>query len=198
MIFVIMTNSMRYSFRKMILSELNVDDRKKQLRTAVICSSNMNRSMEAHRLLHKKGFNIASFGTGTQVTLVQLYQGQIIVLWSSCNMTLGQLHCNMTILLFQVKLPGTAADKPNVYPFDTPYQQIYQDLCNKDKPAYTQNGVLNMLDRNRRIKKNPEKFQTNKEPFNIILTCEGWTHSWPIKSLLTYLRASIRPSLRRF
>ena len=80
MIFVIMTNSMRYSFRKMILSELNVDDRKKQLRTAVICSSNMNRSMEAHRLLHKKGFNIASFGTGTQVTLVQLYQGQIIVL----------------------------------------------------------------------------------------------------------------------
>ena len=83
----------------------------------------------------------------------------------------------MTILLFQVKLPGTAADKPNVYPFDTPYEQIYQDLCNKDKPAYTQNGVLNMLDRNRRIKKNPEKFQTNKEPFNIILTCEGWSLS---------------------
>ena len=92
-------------------------------------------------------------------------------------MTLGQLYCNMTILLFQVKLPGTAADKPNVYPFDTPYEQIYQDLCNKDKPAYTQNGVLNMLDRNRRIKKNPEKFQTNKEPFNIILTCEGWSLS---------------------
>jgi len=120
-----------------ILSELNVEDRKANLRIAVICSSNMNRSMEAHRLLKKKGFNIESFGTGSQV-----------------------------------KLPGTSADKPNVYPFDTPYEQIYQDLVKKDKAAYTNNGVLNMLDRNRRIKKNPEKFQMNKDFFNIVLTCE--------------------------
>merc|ERR1712115_15986 len=94
--------------------------------------------MEGHRLLQKKGFNISSYGTGTQV-----------------------------------KLPGTTADKPNVYPFDTPYEVIYQDLCSKDKKAYTQNGVLNMLDRNRRIKRNPEKFQSNRDCFDVILSCEG-------------------------
>ena len=70
-------------------------------------------------------------------------------------------------------MPGTSADRPNTYPFDTPYEGIYQDLCSKDKKAYTANGVLDMLDRNRRIKRNPEKFQTNFTPFDVILSCEG-------------------------
>ena len=30
-----------------------------------------------------------------------------------------------------------------------------------------------MLDRNRRIKRNPEKFQQNRDCFDIILSCEG-------------------------
>jgi len=107
------------------------------LRIAVICSSNMNRSMEAHAFLAKKGFQVQSFGTGDKV-----------------------------------KIPGSAADKPNVYEFGTSYDDIYQDLLEKDKSLYTQNGLLHTLDRNRRIKSHPEKFQESNDKFDILITCE--------------------------
>ena len=37
---------------------------------------------------------------------------------------------------------------------------------------YTQNGILHMLDRNRRIKSQPEKFQDMNDRFDMIITCE--------------------------
>ncbi|XP_034255967.1 RNA polymerase II subunit A C-terminal domain phosphatase SSU72 isoform X2 [Thrips palmi] len=110
---------------------------KENLKLAVICSSNMNRSMEAHAFLSKKGYQVHSFGTGDKV-----------------------------------KLPGTAPDRPNCYEFGTTYEEIYQDLLTKDRSFYTQNGLLHMLDRNRRIKNWPEKFQLSTEQFDVIFTCE--------------------------
>ncbi|KAJ8724980.1 hypothetical protein PYW07_015938 [Mythimna separata] len=104
---------------------------------AVVCSSNMNRSMEAHAFLAKKGFKVKSYGTGEKV-----------------------------------KLPGASADRPNCYEFGVPYDDIYNDLLEKDKVYYTQNGILHMLDRNRRIKPSPEKFQVSTERFDVIITCE--------------------------
>ncbi|CAH0557357.1 unnamed protein product [Brassicogethes aeneus] len=107
------------------------------IRIAVICSSNMNRSMEAHGFLSKKGFNVKSYGTGEKV-----------------------------------KLPGEAADKPNVYEFGTTYDEIFKDLQNKNKTLYTENGILHILERNKRIKSTPERFQDTKEKFDLLITCE--------------------------
>ncbi|RNA24322.1 dihydrolipoyllysine-residue succinyltransferase component of 2-oxoglutarate dehydrogenase mitochondrial -like protein [Brachionus plicatilis] len=72
----------------------------------------------------------------------------------------------------EVKLPGPSITQPNVYDFSTTYEYMYKDLCNKDKTLYTQNGLLHMLERNKRIKSKPEKFQENRDVFEIIFTVE--------------------------
>ncbi|KRX27908.1 RNA polymerase II subunit A C-terminal domain phosphatase SSU72 [Trichinella nelsoni] len=87
--------------------------------------------------MRKKGFNVRSFGSGSQV-----------------------------------KLPGPSPTVHNIYSFSTPYEEIYQDLVAKDKNLYTQNGLLNMLDRNRRVKPHPERFQEYKGLSDVIICCE--------------------------
>ncbi|GBM56765.1 RNA polymerase II subunit A C-terminal domain phosphatase SSU72 [Araneus ventricosus] len=128
------------------------------LRVAVVCSSNQNRSMEAHAFLSKKGFKVRSFGSGNQV-----------------------------------KLPGPAPDKPNVYDFSISYEQMYQDLLAKDKALYTQNGLLHMLDRNRRIKSHPERFQSCYETFDVIFTVEERVYDQVVEELASRSPKEISP-----
>ncbi|RJE19410.1 hypothetical protein PHISCL_08250 [Aspergillus sclerotialis] len=59
-----------------------------------------------------------------------------------------------------VRLPGPSITQPNVYSFNsTSYAQMYEELSEKDERLYRQNGLLNMLDRNRNLKWGPERFQ---------------------------------------
>ncbi|XP_071840567.1 RNA polymerase II subunit A C-terminal domain phosphatase SSU72-like [Apostichopus japonicus] len=128
------------------------------LKIAVVCSSNQNRSMEAHAILSKKGYNVRSFGTGANV-----------------------------------KLPGSAPDKPNIYDFNTTYEHMYQDLCRKDKSLYTQNGILHMLDRNRRIKSKPERFQDNRDVFDVVVTVEERVFDQVVEDLQKRGQLSMKP-----
>lgn len=50
--------------------------------------------------------------------------------------------------------------------------EIHADLVKKDKTLYTQNGILHMLDRNRRIKQRPARLQEARDQFDIIITAE--------------------------
>ncbi|KAF9884313.1 RNA polymerase II subunit A C-terminal domain phosphatase [Aspergillus nanangensis] len=59
-----------------------------------------------------------------------------------------------------VRLPGPSISQPNVYNFNsTSYAQMYEELFSKDERLYRNNGLLNMLDRNRNLKWGPERFQ---------------------------------------
>ena len=63
---------------------------------------------------------------------------------------------------------------------------------------YTQNGVLHMLDRNRRIKEKPERFQDSRERFDVIFTVEERIFDQVMEGKETKICQKIHSSVNRF
>lgn len=61
-----------------------------ELKFAVVCKHNMNRSMEAHRVLAKKNFNVLSYGTGNKVKLPGASADKPIIYGFEC--TYDEIH----------------------------------------------------------------------------------------------------------
>ena len=94
-----------------------------------------------------------------------------------CSVLAQETRCESSTFIcanvrVEVKLPGPSASQPNVYEFGTSYLEIWQDLVVKDEAMYKQNGLLHMLDRNRKIKEAPERLQECGLQFDVILTAE--------------------------
>jgi RNA polymerase II subunit A C-terminal domain phosphatase SSU72 len=67
------------------------------------------------------------------------------------------------------------------------------DLMNPFSRSYTQNGLLHMLDRNRRLKLAPERFQNCEEKFDVIITCEERVYDQVVDFLETKGNVSNTP-----
>ena len=77
-----------------------------------------------------------------------------------------------------VKIPGASRDDPNVYRFDEDsYRDILDDLKSRDEKLYRAKGLVGMLERNMKIKRGPErwqskKFETEDDFFDVVVCFE--------------------------
>ncbi|KAI9912244.1 hypothetical protein PsorP6_009595 [Peronosclerospora sorghi] len=74
----------------------------------------------------------------------------------------------------RVTLPGRTCSEFRTFGFLTPYAAMYSSLKLEDDAFFSSNGVLALLERNMRIKKAPERWQSlsNKEILDInVIVC---------------------------
>lgn len=72
-----------------------------------------------------------------------------------------------------VRLPGPTPEQQNVYAFGTAYSSMLDDLRSKDAELYEKLGLVQMLERNVRVKTAPQKFQDEAGvEFDVIVTFE--------------------------
>lgn len=85
----------------------------------------------------------------------------------------------------EVKLPGPTAMEPQVFPFNTPYEQMMDELRSRDEALYASNGVLAMLERNAKIKRAPEQWREARERADLVLTFEERIFDSVLEDFLT-------------
>ncbi|CAM9239197.1 unnamed protein product [Ectocarpus fasciculatus] len=76
----------------------------------------------------------------------------------------------------EVRLPGKDIASPEVFPFGTPYRDIFDKLKAKDEALFSQNNLLPLVARNAMVKAAPQRFQEIEGPdmagFDVVLCFE--------------------------
>ena len=85
----------------------------------------------------------------------------------------------------EVKLPGPSAMEPQVFAFNTPYEEMMNELRRRDEALYMSNGVLAMLERNAKIKRAPEQWREARERADLVLTFEERIFDAVLEDFLT-------------
>ncbi|XBW36702.1 hypothetical protein QEN19_002277 [Hanseniaspora menglaensis] len=117
------------------------------IQVCTVCSSNMNRSMEAHRVLEQAGYKVVSFGTGNAVKIPGLTKEQPNVF------AFGTPYTEMLKAL-----------------------EEQESTISPEKRNYAKQGLYEMLNRNIKLKEAPENWQsqeTSKLLHNeVIISCD--------------------------
>ncbi|XP_057551088.1 RNA polymerase II subunit A C-terminal domain phosphatase SSU72 like protein 3-like [Hippopotamus amphibius kiboko] len=134
------------------------------LRVAVVCMSNTNRSMEAHRILRNKGFTVRSFGAGSHVRFPRLSPNQPVVydFSTSYKKMCKDLSCidgkyyKRNGVLHILKRNERIKPYPERFqecrdPFDViftcserAYNRVVADLCARDQETWRPVHVINV------------------------------------------------------
>jgi RNA polymerase II subunit A C-terminal domain phosphatase SSU72 len=69
----------------------------------------------------------------------------------------------------RVRLPGQTQDDPRVFEFGTPYHEMFKRLYEENFHFYSKNGNLQMLDRDRKLKFCPQRWQDETRKFDIVV-----------------------------
>ena len=113
---------------------------------SLVCQSNVNRSMEAHRVLAEQRWPIAlySYGVGQLLCLLSTIMPVCGGVPSSarlsadcCCLSLCLCHCFRVgrCVGSKVRLPGRSAREANVFDFNTPYTTIIERLTRESEKA---------------------------------------------------------------
>ncbi|KAJ8429455.1 hypothetical protein Cgig2_015307 [Carnegiea gigantea] len=137
-----------------------------KLRYAMVCSSNQNRSMEAHSLLKRQGFDVSSYGTGAHVKLPgpSIREPNVYEFGTPYKQMFEELRrkdpelFKFVFVLLQPSISGY---------------------------MYKRNGILPMLKRNSSVKLAPQRWQDNAADgsFDVVITFEEKVFDMVIEDL---------------
>ena len=130
-----------------------------KLSFGTVCSSNINRSMEAHVVLQNAGESERCNDDGWWcsclmcVCLIHIIAWLIYFHWNICNLFQG-MRVESYGTGTQVRLPGKSAMEPRIFKFGTPYAEMYRSLAAtpEDEAFFVHNGVLQLCKRGSSVK----------------------------------------------